>query len=154
MRVVVAEINPTGVNLLFSSRIGSGVLDTSNPAGLAGDFAGNIYLASDHAGPNLILITTAGAFQTNSNNSLCCNRGFVAKIAPTVLSPQISAGRVVDAATFQTSGIAPNEFISIIGTGFRPATGVGLRPPWQRYWPEPASTSAGQKLCRTPRTGR
>ena len=29
-----------------------------------------------------------------------------------------------NAATFQTGGIAPNEFISIVGTGLGPATGA------------------------------
>ena len=47
MQVVVAELDPTGANLLFSTRIGSGGLETSNPAGLAVDSAGDIYLAGN-----------------------------------------------------------------------------------------------------------
>ena len=38
--------------------------------------------------------------------------------------PQISVGNVINAATFQTGGIAPNEFIAIKGSGLGPATGV------------------------------
>ena len=36
----------------------------------------------------------------------------------------IFPGRVFNAATFRTGGIAPNEFIAIKGTGLGPATGV------------------------------
>jgi Beta-propeller repeat len=84
MEVVVAELDSTGVNLLVSTRIGSGGRDTANPAGLAVDSAGYIYLVGNSAGPDLI--TTPGAFQTTSSDSLCCYHGFVAKIAsgPTV----------------------------------------------------------------------
>ena len=67
MQVLVAELDPTGANLLFSTRIGSGGLDTSNPAGLAVDSAGDIYLAGNTIGPDLI--TTPGAFQTTASNS-------------------------------------------------------------------------------------
>ena len=62
MEVAVAELDPTGANLLFSTRIGSGGRETANPAGLAVDSAGDIYLAGNILGPDLI--TTPGAFQT------------------------------------------------------------------------------------------
>ena len=80
MQVLVAELDPTGANLLFSTYIGSGGLDTANPAGLAVDAAGDIYLAGNTIGPGLI--TTPGAFQTTASNSGCCYHGFVAKITP------------------------------------------------------------------------
>jgi len=79
--VVVAELDSTGANLLSSTRIGSGGLETSNPAGLAVDSAGDIYLAGNTIGPGLI--TTPGAFQTTASNSGCCYHGFVAKIGVT-----------------------------------------------------------------------
>ena len=47
MQVLVAELDPTGANLLFSTTIGSDGLDTADPAGLAVDSAGNIYLAGN-----------------------------------------------------------------------------------------------------------
>jgi hypothetical protein len=81
--VVVAELDPTGANVLFSTRIGSGGRETSYPAGLAVDSAGDIYLAGNNGGPNLI--TTPGAFQTAAGASTCCYHGFVAKIAPAAL---------------------------------------------------------------------
>ena len=120
MQVLVAKIDPTGANLLFSTYIGSGGLDGANPAGLAVDSPGDIYLAGNNAGPHLI--TTPGAFQTTVSNSSCCYHGFVAKITPG--GPAFTAASVFNAATLQTGGIAPNEFISIKGTGLGPVTGV------------------------------
>ncbi|MDR3702008.1 MAG: SBBP repeat-containing protein [Candidatus Sulfopaludibacter sp.] len=124
--VIVAELDSTGANLLFSTRIGSGGVHTSGPAGLAVDSAGDIYLAGNIIGQGLI--TTPGAFQTTTSDSAGgCYHGFVAKIAATT-APQItvtgSSSAVVNAATWQTGGIAPNEFISIVGTGLGPAAGV------------------------------
>jgi uncharacterized protein (TIGR03437 family) len=82
MELTVAELDPAGANLLFSTRIGSsGGAVNSNPAGLAVDSAGNIYLAGNTIGPGLI--TTPGAFQPTASNSGCCYHGFVAKIAST-----------------------------------------------------------------------
>jgi uncharacterized protein (TIGR03437 family) len=125
MEVVVAELDSAGANLLFSTRIGSAGLETSGPAGLAVDSAGDIYLAGNTIGPGLI--TTPGAFQTTASSSGCCYHGFVAKISP-VASPQItvtgSSNAVFNAATLQTGAIAPNEFISLKGTGLGPTTGA------------------------------
>ena len=126
MQILVAELDPTGSNLLFATRMGSGdvVTATSYPAGLAVDSGGNIYLAGNTIGPGLI--TTPGAFQTTAS-STCCYHGFVAKIAATT-APQITvtgnSSAVFNAATLQTGGIAPNEFITLKGTGLGPATGV------------------------------
>ena len=120
LQVLVAKLDPTGANLLFSTYIGSAGRDTSSPAGLAVDSAGNIYLAGNIAGPDLI--TTPGAFQTTASNNPCCYHGFVAKITPG--GPAFTAASVFNAATLQTGGIAPNEFISIKGAGLGPATGV------------------------------
>ena len=89
MQMVVAELDPTGANLLFSTFIGSGGLATSSPAGLAVDFAGNIYLAGNNLGQGLI--TTPGAFQTTASNNPCCSHGFVAKIAADEVAATLSA---------------------------------------------------------------
>jgi uncharacterized protein (TIGR03437 family) len=120
LQVLVAELDPTGANLLFSTYIGSGGLAESSPAGLAVDAAGDIYLAGNNIGQSLI--TTPGAFQTSISNNPCCSHGFVAKITPG--GPGFTAASVFNAATLQTGGIAPNEFISIKGSGLGPATGV------------------------------
>lgn len=45
-------------------------------------------------------------------------------IAAAHIRPQILSGGIVNAATYQQGGIAPNEFISLIGTGLGPANGV------------------------------
>jgi uncharacterized protein (TIGR03437 family) len=125
MQMAVLELDPTGANLLFSTRIGSGGVQTSYPAGLAVDSAGDIYLAGNTIGPGLI--TTPGAFQTTAGPSTCCYHGFVAKISAST-APQITVRQssvdVFNAATFQTGGIAPNEFITLKGTGLGPATGA------------------------------
>jgi len=119
MQVLVAELDPAGANLLFSTRIGSGGLQTSYPAGMVVDSAGNVYLAGNTIGPGLI--TTPGAFQTTAGSSTCCYHGFVARIAST--PPQISA--VVDGAGYQ-QGISPGAWISIFGTNLSPTSRLWL----------------------------
>jgi uncharacterized protein (TIGR03437 family) len=109
MQMVVAELDPAGANLLFSTYIGSGGLSTSSPAGLVVDSAGDIYLAGNNLGPGLI--TTPGAFQTTASNNPCCSHGFVVRMAAT--PPHISS--VTDGAGYQ-SGISPGAWISIFGT--------------------------------------
>ena len=111
MQVLVAELDPAGANLLFSTTIGSHGLNTAYPAGLAVDTAGNIYLAGNTDGPDLI--TTPGAFQTTSKDGPCCQKGngFVVRIAAT--PPVISA--VTDDAGYQ-QGISPGAWIAIFGT--------------------------------------
>ena len=115
MQVLVAELDPTGSNLLFASRIGSGNIATatSYPAGLAVDSAGDIYLAGNTIGPGLI--TTPGAFQTTANPSTCCYHGFVAKIAPTVL-PTLTSGTLANGATYVAGGLVPGSWAQVKGT--------------------------------------
>jgi len=121
---VVVELDPTGANLLFSTSIASGE-DPMETGGLAVNSAGAIYVAGNNLGTHLV--TTAGAFQTTNPAPTCCYHGFVAKIVPTT-GPQIAVTStgpdVYNAATLQTGGIAPNEYISLKGTGLGPATGA------------------------------
>jgi hypothetical protein len=109
-QVLIAELDPTGSHLLFSTTIGSKGLNTTNPAGLVVDTAGNIYLAGNTAGPDLI--TTPGAFQTTSGDGACCQKGngFVVKIAST--APLITG--VTDSAGYQ-QGISPGAWVTIWG---------------------------------------
>jgi uncharacterized protein (TIGR03437 family) len=119
LSVLVAELDSTGANLLFSTTIGADGRDTASPAGLAVDSAGNIYLAGNDAGPDLI--TTPGAFQTTSPDNPCCNHGFVVKIAPTVAP----AGPTVALATAgQVEPFAAESIVSAYGTDL--ATGQAL----------------------------
>jgi len=108
---VVAELDPAGVNLLFATGVGSGWLDGMTTGGLAIDPSGNLYVAGNNIGSDLI--TTPGAFQTTNPSPVptCCYHGFVAKIAAT--PPHISS--VTDAAGYQ-QGISPGAWISIWGT--------------------------------------
>jgi uncharacterized protein (TIGR03437 family) len=103
---VVLELDPTGSNLLFSTTIGSGWLDSMTAAGLAVDSAGAIYVAGNNIGADLI--TTPGAFETTDPSPVptCCYHGFVAKISPTV---------VEDAAGYQPA-ISPGAWVVIFDT--------------------------------------
>jgi uncharacterized protein (TIGR03437 family) len=114
LEVLVAELDPTGSKLLFSTPIGSNGLHTAAPAGLAVDTAGNIYLAGNHIGQGLI--TTPGAFEPTANDSLaCCYHGFVAKIA--------AAGPAVTLAPAgQVEAFAAESIISVYGVNM--ATGT------------------------------
>ena len=113
MEVAVLELDPTGANVLFATRIGSGGRETANPAGLAVDSAGDIYLAGNIIGQGLI--TTTGAFQTASNDSVgCCYHGFVAKIAPTPL-PTLLSGTLANGATYLAGGLVPGSFAQVKG---------------------------------------
>jgi Bacterial Ig-like domain (group 3)/Beta-propeller repeat len=78
-QVLVAELDPTGANLLFSTLVGSGGLNPAVPVGLAVDSLGNIYLAGNTNGRDLI--TTPGTLQETSSSGPCCWKGFVVKIA-------------------------------------------------------------------------
>jgi uncharacterized protein (TIGR03437 family) len=92
---VVVELDPTGSDLLFSTGIGSGGLDSMQTGGLAVDSAGAIYVAGNNIGADLI--TTPGAFETTNPSPVptCCYHGFVAKISPTGPTVALStAGQV------------------------------------------------------------
>jgi uncharacterized protein (TIGR03437 family) len=122
MQVVVAELDPTGANLLFSTYIGSGGLGTSSPAGLAVDSAGDIYLAGNNLGPGLI--TTPGAFQTTASyNPSCCSHGFVAKISPTV-EPTLQSGTLANGATYVAGGLVPGSWAQVKGTNLSTTTRI------------------------------
>jgi len=120
-QVLVAELDPTGSILLFSTTIGSHGLNTENPAGLVVDTAGDIYLAGNTAGPDLI--TTPGAFQTTSGDGACCQKGngFVVKMMASSETPTLSG--VVNGATFQPP-IAPSSFVTIYGQNFTATTAL------------------------------
>jgi hypothetical protein len=112
LQVLVAELDPTGANLLFSTIIGSDGLDAENPAGLAVDSAGDIYLAGNTVGPDLI--TTPGAFQTTNTKGGCCYAGFVAKIAPSTagVSP-----RTLNFAALQVNSTSSAQAVTLTNTG-------------------------------------
>ncbi len=119
--MAVAELDAAGANLLFFTRIGSGGRQTSNPAGLAVDSAGAVYLAGNHIGPGLI--TTPGAFQTTASDSLCCYHGFVAKIAPSPV-PALQSGTLANGATYVSGGLVPGSWAQVKGTNLSTTTRI------------------------------
>ena len=122
MQMAVLELDPSGANLLFSTRIGSGGVQTSYPAGLAVDSAGDIYIAGNTIGPGLI--TTPGAFQTTAGASTCCYHGFVAKIAPTPL-PTLESGTLTNGATYNAGGLVPGSWAQVKGTSLSTTSRTG-----------------------------
>ena len=134
MEVVVAELDAAGGNLLFSTRIGSGGLETSYPGGMAVDSAGDIYLAGNTIGPGLM--TTPGAFQTTANASTCCYHGFVAKIAPGVV-PVLQSGTLANGATYLAGGLVPGSWAQVKGTNLSTTT---------RTWATPDFAGLGNNL--------
>lgn len=116
-QVLIAELDPTGAQLLFSTTIGSDGLNTAEAAGLVVDSAGDIYLAGNTNGPDLI--TTPGAFQTTSSDGPCCQKGngFVVKIAsngPTVALS--TAGQVEPFAAESIVSAYGTNLASVIAT--------------------------------------
>jgi uncharacterized protein (TIGR03437 family) len=136
MQVLVAELDPTGANLLFSTMIGSKGLNTAQPAGLAVDTAGGIYLAGNTNGPDLI--TTPGAFQTTSSDGACCQKGngFVVKIAPTA-APALQTGSLANGATYVAGGLVPGSWAQVKGTNLSTTT---------RIWAASDFTGLGNSL--------
>jgi uncharacterized protein (TIGR03437 family) len=117
----VAEFNPTGSALLFSSLVGSGgILGTQGAAGLAVDSQGNIFLAGNTSSGGLAV--TPDAFQQAFGKTQTLGAGFIARISTTPSAPAIapSAG-LVNGASFQ-AGIVPNSWITIVGTNLSSKT--------------------------------
>jgi uncharacterized protein (TIGR03437 family) len=133
-QMVVAELDPTGANLLFSTYIGSGGLAESSPAGLEVDAAGDIYLAGNNLGPGLI--TTPGAFQTTVGSNPCCSHGFVAKISPTV-EPALLSGTLANGATYLAGGLVPGSWAQVKGANLSTTT---------RIWAASDFTGLGNNL--------
>ena len=112
---VVAELDPTGKNLLFATGVGSGWLDGMTTGGLAVDASGAIYVAGNNIGPDLI--TTPGAFETTNPSPVptCCYHGFVAKISPT--GPAVTL-----APSGQIEALAAESIISVYGADLASVT--------------------------------
>jgi len=148
MQVLVAELDVTGSQLLFSSTIGSNGLHTAEPAGLAVDAYGSIYLAGNHIGPGLI--TTPGAFQTTANPSLCCYHGFVAKIAAHGGVPHVVTLPVgeIKTATVTISGmVEPNGAATAYWFEYGPREGKLTAAPSQTLPPGTAEAKVNVQLA-------
>jgi uncharacterized protein (TIGR03437 family) len=119
---VVVEFDPTGSNLLFSTGIGSGGLDSMQTGGMAIDASGNLYVAGNDIGANLI--TTPGAFETTDPSPVptCCYHGFVAKISPTGPTVALSTAG-------QVEPFAGETIVSVYGVNMASVTAAATTLP-------------------------
>jgi uncharacterized protein (TIGR03437 family) len=133
---MVIELDPTGSNLLFSTDIGSGRLDSVTAGGLAVNSAGAIYVAGNNIGADLI--TTPGAFETTNPSPIptCCYHGFVAKITPTV-EPALLSGTLANGATYIAGGLVPGSWAQVKGANLSTTT---------RIWAASDFTGLGNNL--------
>jgi len=125
--VTVTETVPSSLTL--ASMAGAGW--TCPPGGITctrGDA-----LAGDSAYPPITVTVNVAADAPPwvSNSVMVSGAGLAAATATdltaieaVVIGPQISSGGIANAATSQSGGVAPNEFISLKGSGLGPATGV------------------------------
>ena len=126
--VAVTETMPTGLALVSMSGTGwnctPGALTCTRTDPLA---AGASYPVIT------VTVNVAAAASPWVTNSVTVSGGGLATATASDLTtitsavgigPQISSGGIVNAATSQSGGIAPNEFISLKGIGLGPATGV------------------------------
>jgi hypothetical protein len=96
--------------------MGSNGLDSGSPAGLAVDPAGDIYLAGNTVGPNLI--TTPGAFMTADNSGGCCSgKGFVAGIAAQATARLAFTSSQAGPTVTLTAVVSPSQNYASMPTG-------------------------------------
>ena len=125
--VTVTETLPPGLSLVSMSGTGW----TCTPG--APTCTRTDPLAAGASYPVITLTVNVAAAPPWVTNSVTVSGGGLATATATDLTtitsaapigPQISSGGIVNAATSLSGGIAPNEFISLKGTGLGPATGV------------------------------
>lgn len=81
---IVAQLDPTGSKLLFSTMFGgSGAEDAQSTGGIALDSSGKIYIVGDTNSTDLKV--TAGAFHTSYGGGI--SDGFLVKLQPTATTP-------------------------------------------------------------------
>lgn len=114
-----AVLTASGSGLNFSTYFGGSADDQG--LGLALDSTGNFWLAG---------FTDSASFPTSSNplqaNSAGGRDGFLAKISPVAGGPQVSAGGVVNNASFAPSPapMAPGSIAAVFGTNLNDGSSV------------------------------
>ena len=126
--VTVREIMPPGLALVSMSGTGW----TCTPGASSCTRTDSLAAGASYP-PITVAVNVAAAAPPWVANSVAVSGAGLVTAAATDLTtitpavsvgPQISPGGIVNAATSRSSGIAPNEFISLTGNGLGPATGV------------------------------
>ncbi|HWB84565.1 MAG TPA: SBBP repeat-containing protein [Bryobacteraceae bacterium] len=119
---IVASFSSTGA-LAFSSYLGGNGSDTARSAAL--NCATGLVVVGNTASTNFP--ATAGVAQTKYAGN---TDGFVAKIGAGGGATSISAGGVVNGATFANAPVAPGSLISIFGSNLASAPALANTTPW------------------------
>jgi uncharacterized protein (TIGR03437 family) len=123
--VTVRETMPPGLALVSMSGTGW----TCTPGASSCNRADSLAAGANYP-PVTVAVSVAADAPAWVTNSVTVSGGGLAAATATDLTtitavgPQVSSSGIVNAATSQSSGIAPNEFISLNGNGLGPATGV------------------------------
>ena len=127
---LVAALDASGANLLFSSFLGGSGTVTSS--GTAGDFA-NAIAVSCSAGVVVAGATASSDFPVTVSVAQATyaggGDGFIARIAAGG-TPAINSGGVVNSANLGAGPVAPGSQVSILGTGLAVATQTAASTPW------------------------
>ena len=119
----VAQINPTGRALIYSSYLGGRGGDWA--LGVAVDNKGAMYVTGGTSSNNFPV--TKGAYQTSfyggPDRSLPLGDAFVVKLGDRIVSGStVSIAGLASAASYQAGTVAPGEIIILAGTLLGPAT--------------------------------
>jgi uncharacterized protein (TIGR03437 family) len=123
----VAQLNPTGNALIYSTYLGGGNGDSAN--GLALDGSGNVYIAGSTS--SLDFPTTAEAFQTTNGAAGTGANAFVAKLnlGSIVLTPPSAPSNGVTEGAGFAARISAGGIGSIFGTNLATVTSTASSLP-------------------------
>ena len=128
--VYLAELDPSGSALLYSTYFGSNGSESGTELAIASD--GSVYLAGTTN--SALLPATASAPQTHrafgpdctfegspsAFGANICTDAFLSRFGPVVPAP-VMQFEVVNAASYLPGAVAPGEFVTLFGPGIGPA---------------------------------
>ncbi len=124
--ITLAETIPPGLSLVSMSGAGWTCASGASTCTRSDSLAANATYPPVNVIVNIAVDAPPWATNFVTVSGAGLTTGAATDLTPIIAAgPQISIAGIVNAATSQPGGIAPNEFISLIGTGLGPATGVG-----------------------------